>query len=451
MSIAKFCLLPFLELEKRINLDMKILIPEPENIFDRQLIQHIDLKLCFLPLDLSGLFPDELCEVVQNPESADFIVFPSELTNAIDNLSLFGVLGLFNTCKLFHEYYWKFIFVYDNDCSWKIPMGGTWLRTSFDSRILSSESICIPYFVQNRGLYSTAHCKLRANFVGAVHTHPTRSRLVSYLSEKNHWSKILLLIRAQFHSNSLVDEPEWEKRSGEMSEAMRKSFMTFCPRGTGMNSVRFFETMSSGRIPILISENCGLPFRGEIDYGDFSFEITSDELSRIDQLLSLNDEKLKKMCEISQKIFSECFARDVFCRKLTSFLMKNRGEIYEQRKSDAIFGCRTDKESLYNYCFDYLSKYQKAEEQVNVFEMSRQLTAFTKDAKNLKLLTFIRNEADEYLSSSTLNILTDYALGLRGFLTREFGDKFDDETITQENLGVLTDHYSRKVLQGAAD
>ena len=30
-----------------------------------------------------------------------------------------------------------------------------------------------------------------------------------------------------------------------------------------------------------------------------------------------------------------------------------------------------------------------------------------------------------------------------GFLTREFGNKFDDETITQENLDVLTDNYSR--------
>ena len=430
---------------------MKIFIFETEIFFDRQLIQHIDLNACFPPLDLNGLFPNELCEVVQNPESADFIVFPSELTDAIDNLSLFGMLGLFNTCKLFHEYYWKFIFVYGNDCSWKIPMGGTWLRASFDSQILSSESICIPYLVQQRGIKSTADCRFRANFVGAVHTHSIRSRLASYVSEKNHWSRIFLLIRGQFHSSSLVDAHEMAKRSRQLNEAMEKSFMTFCPRGTGVNSVRFFETMSSGRIPILISENCGLPFRDEIDYGDFSFEITGDELNRIDQLLSLNDNKLGEMCELSQKIFSEFIAREVFGRKLTGFLMKNRERIHEERKNDEPFGCQTDRESLYNYCFDYLSKYQKAGEKVNVIEMIRQLTKFTKDAKSLKLLTFIRNEADEYLSSSTLNILTDYALRLRGFLTREFGDKFDDETITLENLGVLTDNYSRKVLQGAAD
>ena len=51
---------------------MKIFIFEPEIFFDRQLIQHIDLNACFPPLDLNGLFPNELCEVVQNPESADF-------------------------------------------------------------------------------------------------------------------------------------------------------------------------------------------------------------------------------------------------------------------------------------------------------------------------------------------------------------------------------------------
>ena len=42
-----------------------------------------------------------------------------------------------------------------------------------------------------------------------------------------------------------------------------------------------------------------------------------------------------------------------------------------------------------------------------------------------------------------MNILTDYAYGLRRFLAREFGEKFDDESITLDDLGILTDNYSR--------
>lgn len=433
------------------NWDMKLFILEPERIFDRQLLKHIDFKACFPPLELNEFFPDDSCELVQHPESADFILFPSELTCAIDYLGLFGMLGLFNACQLYHDYHWKFIFVYRNDCSWKIPMGGTWLRCSFDNEILSTESICIPYLVKQRGMKSTADCKLRANFVGAVHTHPIRGRLASHVSKKNYWSRIFLLIRGQFHSKSLIEGFEMAKRTHQLNEAMKKSFMTFCPRGTGMNSMRFFETMSSGRVPILISSNCGLPFRDEIDYEDFSFEITGNELNQIEPFLNLNDRQLKEMCVISQKVFSEFFVREAFGHKLLGFLMKNRERIHEERKNDDPFDCRTDKESLYNYCFDYLSRYQKAAEQVNVFEMVRHMTKFTQDAKSLKLLTFIRNEADEFLSSSNMNILTDYAYGLRRFLAREFGEKFDDEPITLDDLGILTDNYSRKVLQGATD
>ena len=92
---------------------MRIFFLEPKIFFDRRLIQHIDVELNF-PSNISfeSYFPKELCEVVQNPELADFIIFPSELTIAIENLGFFRLLNLFDTCKLFQKYYWKFIFIY---------------------------------------------------------------------------------------------------------------------------------------------------------------------------------------------------------------------------------------------------------------------------------------------------------------------------------------------------
>ena len=69
---------------------MRIFFFEPKIFFDRRLIQHIDVELNF-PSNISfeSYFPKELCEVVQNPELADFIIFPSELSNGIHLIFLF--------------------------------------------------------------------------------------------------------------------------------------------------------------------------------------------------------------------------------------------------------------------------------------------------------------------------------------------------------------------------
>ena len=107
---------------------MKIFIFEPEKYFDKQLVRHIDLKACFQNLEHEEYFSKELCDVVQNPESADFIIFPYDLTRPIMDLGLFGLLGLFDVCNIFQKYYWKFIFIYKEDLSWKIPNGGNLVK-----------------------------------------------------------------------------------------------------------------------------------------------------------------------------------------------------------------------------------------------------------------------------------------------------------------------------------
>ena len=90
-------------------------------------------------------------------------------------------------------------------------MGGTWLRTSFDKRILSDESIAISLFSRTKKFVSIANCKMKANFVGAVNTHPIRGELISYLSEENFWSKIFLLMRGEFHG-PIIDGTERIKK-----------------------------------------------------------------------------------------------------------------------------------------------------------------------------------------------------------------------------------------------
>ena len=74
-------------------------------------------------------------------------------------------------------------------------MGGTWLRTSYDKNILSDESIPIPYLISSNKYIDTDICKQRANFVGALHTHPIRDKMVQFLVDEKLLDKIFILIR----------------------------------------------------------------------------------------------------------------------------------------------------------------------------------------------------------------------------------------------------------------
>jgi hypothetical protein len=50
---------------------------------------------------------------------------------------------------------------------------------------------------------------------------------------------------------------------------MRASRFVLCPRGRGLNSRRFFEALSHGRVPILYANAAKLPLEGRIRWEDF--------------------------------------------------------------------------------------------------------------------------------------------------------------------------------------
>lgn len=52
----------------------------------------------------------------------------------------------------------------------------------------------------------------------------------------------------------------------DFEENMKNSHFIICQRGTGNFSMRFYETLASGRIPILVNTDMQLPLYGVVDY-----------------------------------------------------------------------------------------------------------------------------------------------------------------------------------------
>ena len=107
------------------------------------------------------------------------------------------------------------------------------------------------FLARKKGLYYRAKCidilqnssKVRTNFL-------IRDRFfssqwgVNTLSER----ELLSLMREQYVDNIVSSD------------------YTLCTKGNGNYSIRFYETLSAGRIPLFVDTDCVLPLEGVIDY-----------------------------------------------------------------------------------------------------------------------------------------------------------------------------------------
>jgi len=74
------------------------------------------------------------------------------------------------------------------------------------------------------------------------------------------------LLRSQYHGGDKNDKDLQARLKTEFVNNILNSDYTVCMRGGGNFSVRFYETLCLGRIPIFIDTDSLLPFQDEIDY-----------------------------------------------------------------------------------------------------------------------------------------------------------------------------------------
>lgn len=76
--------------------------------------------------------------------------------------------------------------------------------------------------------------------------------------------------------------------SRDYKKILAQSLFTFCPKGNGLSSYRFFEAIQQNSIPVLIADNVILPF-GDINYSDFSLRIKESDAGNIEKISSIID------------------------------------------------------------------------------------------------------------------------------------------------------------------
>jgi hypothetical protein len=76
------------------------------------------------------------------------------------------------------------------------------------------------------------------------------------------------------------DHPLADQRQAFLANLMESPY-ALAMRGKGNHSVRFYEILSAGRIPVFVNTACVLPLESEIDWKKYSVWVEESELPRI--------------------------------------------------------------------------------------------------------------------------------------------------------------------------
>ena len=111
------------------------------------------------------------------------------------------------------------------------------------------------------------------SFCGSLASHPIRQVYLDKM-QNNTLLKTNFIRRSAFWNG----KPGDKQTIDEFNENLKSSEFTFCPRGTGNFSMRFYETLKAGRIPVIINEELVMPFKdGLIDWPSICVIVNPDE------------------------------------------------------------------------------------------------------------------------------------------------------------------------------
>ena len=149
--------------------------------------------------------------------------------------------------------------------------------------------------------------KPKISFCGSKTSHSCRPPMFTIL--ENNENIVCKFIFTDIPCSGFAD-PEIEKKSVDFNETMRTSEFVFCPRGNGNFSIRFYEALLSGRIPVVIKSDNELPFNRYIDWNKLC--VVSENIDTVVEDI-INFHKNNDLIEIQKKCketFQEYFIDD---------------------------------------------------------------------------------------------------------------------------------------------
>ena len=138
------------------------------------------------------------------------------------------------------------------------------------------------------------------SFVGRFVTHPVRRRLAQLDTETTPCVDL---------EDASIRFSGWDPMTS-YRRVMADSRFVLCPRGIGASSIRIFEVLRAGRVPVVISDAWIPPPVG--DWAAFSLRVAEAEIGLIPSICLAHRDAAPRMGELGRRTFETFFAPQRF-------------------------------------------------------------------------------------------------------------------------------------------
>ncbi len=207
------------------------------------------------------------------------------------------------------------------------------IYTGVDKRWSSPRTVCGFYLALTQNDFisydpPTAGLPYLFSFMGSLQNAPVRRALAGVRHRRSFFQDT----SAEFASvlNGTIDaraRRDYYRRYAEMTKATK---FVLCPRGLSVSTIRLFETMRMGRVPVILSDNWVEPPGPR--WSEFALRVPERDCAELPRILEEREGDAVAMGELARRQWLDWFAPDAAFHRAIEWclLIKERRSIPER-------------------------------------------------------------------------------------------------------------------------
>ena len=152
----------------------------------------------------------------------------------------------------------------------------------------------------------TADLPYLFSFVGAVGNAAVRGELATLTHPRGYFQDTTAeFARVLQREMAAAERSDYHRHYAQISKASK---FVLCPRGLSVSSIRLFETMKMGRVPVILSDGWVEP--PGPGWEKFAIRVAERDVARLPDILEEREDEAVAMGELARREWLEWFAED---------------------------------------------------------------------------------------------------------------------------------------------